>query len=353
MATRTSSPPGSRSSSTSKTSASTRSRGTTSKRPTTKPARGKAAPARGSAKGRTRTPAKRPAPRAVRNGPGPVSRTFGALGRAVASIWLGIAHAVGAIARSIGRSARDLEPEHRRDGAGLFLIGLAMVIAASVWWQLPGGVMEFLRQMTAGAVGKVGWLVPFFVLYAGWRTLRDPEHNGPVGRQVIGWSAFALGLLGIVHIANGNPQPELGDASELQQAGGAVGFVMSSLLLDLLRTAYVVVPVLALLAFFGVLIITATPVYQIPTKLAATRDKLLGRTRARPTDEAAEGAHQADAHASRHARRHRPRDGRPGLRHPDAGGPRDQEASQEEGGRRGRSPVSTSASTCSRTRRPR
>lgn len=207
-----------------------------------------------------------------------MSRTFGALGHVVASIWLGIAHTVGAVARSIGRSARDLEPEHRRDGAGLFLVGLALVIAASVWWQLPGGVMEFMRQMTAGAVGKVGWLVPFFVLYAGWRTLRDPEHNGPVGRQVIGWSAFALGLLGIVHIANGNPQPELGDASELQQAGGAVGFVVSSLLLDLLRTAYVVVPVLALLALFGVLIITATPVYQIPVKLAATRDKLLGRT---------------------------------------------------------------------------
>ncbi|EON23597.1 MULTISPECIES: FtsK/SpoIIIE family DNA translocase [Nocardioides] len=292
MATRTSSPPGSRSSSTSKTSASTRSRGTSSKRPTTRPARGSAAPARGSAKaaakGRSRAPAKRPAPRAVRNGPGPVSRTFGALGHVVASIWLGIAHTVGAVARSIGRSARDLEPEHRRDGAGLFLIALALVIAAAVWWQLPGGVMEFLRQMTAGAVGKVGWLVPFFVLYAGWRTLRDPEHNGPVGRQVIGWSAFALGLLGIVHIANGNPQPELGDASQLQQAGGAVGFVMSSLLLDLLRTAYVVVPVLVLLAFFGVLIITATPVYQIPTKLAATRDKLLGRTPPSPEDELAD-----------------------------------------------------------------
>ncbi len=191
---------------------------------------------------------------------------------------------MGAVARSIGRSARDLEPEHRRDGAGLFLIALSLVVAAAVWWQLPGGVMEFLRQTSAGAVGKVGWLVPFFVLYAGWRTLRDPEHNGPVGRQLIGWSAFALGTLGIVHIANGNPQPELGDASELQQAGGAIGFVTSSLLLDLLRTVYVVVPVLALLALFGVLIITATPVYQIPARLAGVRDRLLGRTPRTPDD---------------------------------------------------------------------
>jgi S-DNA-T family DNA segregation ATPase FtsK/SpoIIIE len=214
----------------------------------------------------------------VRNGPGPVSRAFGAIGRGIAAVWLGIAHALGAVARSIGQSARDLDPEHRRDGAGLFLFGLATIAAAAVWWQLPGGVMDFARSVTSGAVGKVGWFVPLFLVYAGWRTLRDPERNGPAGRQVIGWAAFGLGLLGIVHIANGNPQPVLGDATNLQEAGGAVGYVTSSLLLDLMQTPYVVVPLLGLLAVFGILIITATPVYQIPVKLAALRDKALGRT---------------------------------------------------------------------------
>ncbi len=221
----------------------------------------------------------------MRNGPGPVSRAFAAIGRGVAAVWLGIAHAVGALARSVGRSARDLDPEHRRDGVGLFIIGVALVVAAAVWWQLPGGVMDFARSVTSGAVGKVGWLVPLFLVYAGWRTLRDPERNGPAGRQVIGWSAFALGLLGIVHIANGNPQPVLGDATNLQEAGGAVGYVTSSLLLDLMQTSYVVVPLLTLLATFGILIITATPVYQIPARLAALRDKALGRTTAPGTGE--------------------------------------------------------------------
>lgn len=277
MATRTSSPPGSRSSSTSRTTSkkgsSPRSR-STSKRP---------APRSSSASGRSRSsaskrPSSRPAPRAVRNGPGPVSRLFGALFRGVAAVWLGLAHGVGAIARSIGQSARDLDPEHRRDGVGLFLLGLATISAAAVWWQLPGGVMDVARSVTAGAVGKVGWLVPLFLVYAGWRTLRDPERNGPAGRQVIGWAAFALGLLGIVHIANGNPQPVRGDATNLQGAGGAVGYVTSSLLLDLMQTPYVVVPLLVLLAVFGVLIITATPVYQIPVRLAELRDKALGRT---------------------------------------------------------------------------
>ena len=148
--------------------------------------------------------------------------------------------------------------------------------------------MDFARSVTSGAVGKVGWLVPLFLVYAGWRTLRDPERNGPAGRQVIGWTAFALGLLGIVHIANGNPQPVLGDATNLQEAGGAVGYVTSSLLLDLMQTSYVVVPLLALLATFGVLIITATPVYQIPVRLAALRDKALGRTPAGAESPAAE-----------------------------------------------------------------
>jgi S-DNA-T family DNA segregation ATPase FtsK/SpoIIIE len=183
---------------------------------------------------------------------------------------------VGATARSIGRTARDLEPEHRRDGAGLFLFGLSLVVAAAVWFQLEAPVMDFTRTVVSGTVGKVGWFVPLMLVYIGWRNMRDPLQNGPVGRQVVGWAAFGFGILGIVHIANGNPQPVRGDASDLQDAGGAVGFVVSSLLLDLLRTPYVVVPLLALLSFFGVLVITSTPLYQIPVKLGDLRDRLLG-----------------------------------------------------------------------------
>ncbi len=188
------------------------------------------------------------------------------------------AHGVGAGARKVGGAARDLEPEQRRDGVGLFLIAIAVVAAAAVWWQLPGGVMEFSRTVVAGSVGKVGWLVPVMLVLIGWRNMRDPERNGPAGRQVIGWLALGFGVLGIVQIASGNPQPQAGDASDLQFGGGAIGFVMASLLLDLLRSAYVVVPVLVLLSMFGVLVITATPVYQIPTRLAALRDRMLGRT---------------------------------------------------------------------------
>ncbi|HEX3221953.1 MAG TPA: DNA translocase FtsK [Nocardioides sp.] len=282
MATRTSSPPGSRSRSTSSKSSkssTSRSRGSTTgsrSRRTTK-------------RSRTSARTRRPAPRAVRSGRGPVLRLFGALGHGIAAVWLGVAHALGAVARRIGHTARDLEPEHRRDGVGLFLFGLAVVVAAAVWWQLPGAIMEGARTVVAGSVGKVGWLVPLMLVWVGWRNMRDPESNGPVGRQVVGWVALGFGVLGTVHIAAGNPAPVNGDASDLQDAGGAVGYVVSSLLLDLLRTSYVVVPLLLLLAFFGVLVITATPVYQVPVRLGAFRDRLLGHTPAEDSDLPANG----------------------------------------------------------------
>ena len=279
MATRTSSPPGSRSKSTStsgsrttgRSGSSTRSRSTGKKPSTTRTS----STSRGSSAKRP-SAKKRPAPRAVRTGPSPLALGFAAAGRGVSAVWLAVAHAVGATARSIGRTARDLEPEHRRDGAGLFLLGLALVVGAAVWFQLPGGFMEFTRTVVSGTVGKVGWFVPLMLVLIGWRNMRDPVSNGPAGRQVVGWTAFAFGVLGVVHIANGNPQPVAGDASDLQDAGGAVGYVVASLLLDLLRTAYVVVPLLVLLAFFGMLVITATPLYQVPTRLAEARDRMLG-----------------------------------------------------------------------------
>jgi S-DNA-T family DNA segregation ATPase FtsK/SpoIIIE len=71
-------------------------------------------------------------------------------------VWVAIAHAVGATARSIGRSARDLEPEHRRDGVGLIMLGLAVVVSAAVSRQMTGGLMAIGRTEVDDTVGKVG-----------------------------------------------------------------------------------------------------------------------------------------------------------------------------------------------------
>ncbi|MEI2819971.1 MAG: DNA translocase FtsK 4TM domain-containing protein [Marmoricola sp.] len=253
MATRTSSPSASRGKGTTKR---TSSRSTPSRKPTT---------------------SKRPAPRAVRNGPGPVYRTFHAAGRGVGAAYSGAALLVGSAARSIGHGAHDIDPEQRRDGAGLFLIALSVVIAASVWWQLGGPVGSWTRDVVTGSVGVLAWLVPVLLVFVAWRNMRDPQLNGPAGRQVIGWVAFVAGILGVVHIAKLGHGTDFTSTNQLDQAGGAIGYGISQLFLSLFPTALVVVPILLLMSFFGLLVITATPIYQIPVKARAFTDAVLGR----------------------------------------------------------------------------
>nr|WP_202867194.1 DNA translocase FtsK [Kribbella pittospori] len=268
MATRTSSPARAQKSAAKRPSTARSAAGGRS-RPSGAQKRGQSAKRGGSTAARTSTP--------KNGGAGPFAAAMIALGRGVVKIWIGIAHLLGSMVRGIGHGARDLDPEHRRDGAGMFLIGLAVVVAAAIWWDLPGAVGHGIRTVVGGSVGMLGWAVPLLLLFVAVRTLRHPDRNGPAGRQVIGWTAVSLGVLGLVHIANGLPRPGNPADAPLQDAGGAIGYVVSSLLSDLL-TQYVAAPLLVLLAIFGALVITATPVYAIPLRVRAAFDVLMGRT---------------------------------------------------------------------------
>jgi S-DNA-T family DNA segregation ATPase FtsK/SpoIIIE len=160
------------------------------------------------------------------------------------------------------------------------------VISAAEWWRLPGSVGHAIRAVVEGTFGIAAYAIPLIVLLAAWRTMRSPELNGPAGRPVIGWAAIALGVLGLVHIDHGLPRPS-GGQEAMQEAGGAIGYIGSALVADLFRSSVIAVPLLVLLTVFGLLVVTATPVYQIPQRLVAVRDKMLGRT---PTDHDAEVA---------------------------------------------------------------
>ena len=185
---------------------------------------------------------------------------------------------IGAIARSIGGAARGLDPEQRRDGAGLAFIALAVVVAAGVWWQLAGDAGDVIRTIVEGSVGVAAAAVPLVLLVVAWRLMRKPVDSGPAGRQVIGWSACSLGVLGLLHIANGLPRPSDPDGSQLlREAGGAIGYVVSAMLTDLFRSPLVSVPLLVLLTLFGLLVVTGTPVHTIPARLGALRDTVLRR----------------------------------------------------------------------------
>jgi S-DNA-T family DNA segregation ATPase FtsK/SpoIIIE len=233
-----------------------------------------------------RPPARRPAAGRGRGSSANTSllgKLLMAIGRLLIGIWLGLAHLLGGIVRRIGSSARELDPDLRRDGVGLLLLGLAIVAAAARWWGMPGMVGDGVRTALASTVGVVGYLVPLLLLGVAWRTLRHPDRNGPGGQQLIGWTAILAGVLGMVHIAHGVPRPNDGMV-KLQDAGGAIGFVMSSIPVDLL-TGYVTVPLLVLLALFGALVVSGTPVHAIPERLGDIWARLRGREPAGAGDE--------------------------------------------------------------------
>ncbi|AYY12800.1 DNA translocase FtsK [Actinobacteria bacterium YIM 96077] len=194
-----------------------------------------------------------------------------AIGRGIRAVWMGLAHLIGSIARRIGSTARDIPTEHRRDGGALGLIGAAIIVAAVMWWSIDGAVATVIHDVLAGAVGTAAHVVPVLLLMAAWRLMRRPDRNAPTNRQVFGWTCLSLGALGLAHVAGGMPRPVDG-AEALQRSGGAVGYVASTVLADLL-TVWVTVPLLGLLTVFGILVVIGIPMYEIPAYAAVFWDR--------------------------------------------------------------------------------
>ncbi len=213
---------------------------------------------------------------------------------------MGLAHATGAVARKVGDTGRDLQPEHRRDGIGLLLVALAVVVAAREWWGMPGAVGTIVHAVVAGTFGKVGYAVPLVLLAFGIRMLRTPQDEAATSRAAVGTIALAFAACGLTHVAAGVPTPPEG-ADGMRAAGGILGFLSSSPL-EAAVSVYGAVPLLLLLALFGLLVITATPLHQVPTRLRALGDRLTGH----PTAPSVDGADTADP--------------RRGLRRPGRGG---------------------------------
>jgi S-DNA-T family DNA segregation ATPase FtsK/SpoIIIE len=212
---------------------------------------------------------------------------------------MGIAHVAGGTVRRIGHSARDLEPEHRRDGIGLFLLALAVLVAASEWWGLQGRTGDVVHAIVAGTFGRVAYAVPIALLLFGIRMLRTPEDQASTNRITIGTTALTFAAAGLVHISAGLPSPPDG-ALAMRDAGGMIGFLASSPIVAAIKTVGAV-PLLLLLGFFGLLVMTATPVRLIPARLGELRDWVLRRPREGevPLDE----ADAADPDATRKLRR--------------------------------------------------
>ena len=187
---------------------------------------------------------------------------------------MALAHTVGAAARAFGRSARDMDPAHQRDGVGFLAVCAAIITAAALWWHL-GLIGRPLTEVLRATFGSGAWTVPILLLLLAIRFLRHPDSNADTGRMVIGWSALLVGALGLVHIANGTPSPADGGAA-MRDAGGLIGYAAAAPLVHLV-TKWAAAPVLTALTGFGLLVITGTPLHQLPSRLAELHGFMWGR----------------------------------------------------------------------------
>jgi len=170
-----------------------------------------------------------------------------------------VAKGAGSTARSVGR-ARDLEPGHRRDGIALALLGIAVVIAASSWFDAARPVGQWIDTFLRTLVGSAVVLVPIVLVGVAvvlMRTEPDPEARP---RLILGTAMITLPTLGLWHLWAGSPM----DPTTRQHAAGFLGFAIGGPLADGL-TDWIAAPLLLIGALFGLLLVTGTTIREVPS----------------------------------------------------------------------------------------
>src|SRR5699024_5943565 len=154
---------------------------------------------------------------------------------------------------------------------------LAMIIAWTFWWAPASdpAVGSFIYHVVAGTFGWFSILLPLVLMVIAVRFFRFPQEHSANGRIFFGLLFATISGSSISQLVFENSS--MGAALEEKlTSGGVVGY----LIVDPLATLVTPVPVwilTILIAFFSVLVITATPVWKIPSHLVGSSYCLTGQ----------------------------------------------------------------------------
>jgi S-DNA-T family DNA segregation ATPase FtsK/SpoIIIE len=174
-----------------------------------------------------------------------------------------LAKGAGTTARSVGR-ARDLEPGHRRDGIALGLLGIAVVLAASSWFDAARPVGGWIDTFVRVVIGSAVVLVPILLAAIAVVLMRTEPNPEARPRLTLGAAMIGLPALGLWHLWAGAPE----DPVARRDAAGFVGFALGGPLSDGL-TPWIATPLLIIGVLFGVLLVTGTTIREVPSTLRA------------------------------------------------------------------------------------
>ncbi|MGO9033622.1 DNA translocase FtsK [Mycobacterium sp.] len=182
-------------------------------------------------------------------------------GRAVRATWLMVAKGTGSTARSVGR-AREIDPGHRRDGIALALLGLAVVVAASSWFDAARPVGAWVDSVLRIFIGSAVVVLPLVTAAIALLLMRTEPNPDARPRLVLGAAMVALPVLGLWHLWAGSPDSPVGRA----HAAGFIGFAIGGPLSEGL-TAWICAPLLFIGSLFGLLLLTGTTIREVPDTL--------------------------------------------------------------------------------------
>ncbi len=194
------------------------------------------------------------------------------LGRALVGIWRFLAKAIGSTVRFLFKEARELDSAHHRDGLAFLLLIFALLSAAGSWFHLHNPIGRFMNTVLLGSFGKVAIATPLLFIYFAFRLFKAPDEGRANGRITIGALLLILSSTGFAQVIQDS------DFSSVKSAGGAVGYGVGRPLSDL-GTSLLAIPILVLIFFFGLLIITATPVSQVLARIRIISEWIFRRAK--------------------------------------------------------------------------
>jgi len=172
-----------------------------------------------------------------------------------------VAKGTGSTARSVGR-AREIDPGHRRDGIALALLGLAVVVAASSWFDAARPVGAWVDSVLRIFIGSAVVVLPLVTAAIALLLMRTEPNPDARPRLVLGAAMVALPVLGLWHLWAGSPDSPVGRA----HAAGFIGFAIGGPLSEGL-TAWICAPLLFIGSLFGLLLLTGTTIREVPDTL--------------------------------------------------------------------------------------
>ncbi len=193
------------------------------------------------------------------------SAVGGALGRGIAATWRFIAKILGNSVRFVARGARELDPAHQRDGVAFLILILALIATAGTWFHADNIVGRAVYAFIYGGFGRIGFFTPIVLIYFAFKLFRTPEDKAAIGRVVVGTLALLLSSTGLSHLLNGSTGT---GATAIREGGGWIGYAVTSPLVSLM-TSVLAYPVLIIVFIFGLLVISATPVSEVITRISA------------------------------------------------------------------------------------